>query len=91
MDSVEVVDFRPIDRRRADQLFSALPSESKWGEVFATLTTGSAAFVPAMTRNQLEAVRTIVNRRGLGRLRSKTTMIEGVEGRILRLVKHGGS
>lgn len=90
MAAVEVVDFRPIDRKRADQLFSALPSESKWGEVFLSLSQGNAVFIPSMSRNQLEAVRTIVNRRGLGRLRSKRTTVDKVEGRILRLVKHAG-
>ena len=82
---VETVDYRPIDKRRSDEIFTALPSEAKWGEVTGILLQGQTIFVPDMTRNQLESVRTIVNRRGYGRLRSKRAKVDGQDGRVLRL------
>jgi hypothetical protein len=82
---VETVEYRPIDKRRSDEIFTALPSEAKWGEVTGALLQGHTIFIPEMNRNQLESVRTIVNRRGYGRLRSKRTKVDGVEGRVLRL------
>lgn len=82
------VDFRPINRRHADELFTALPKEAKWAEVATALLMGEAVFVPYMTRNQLESLRTIVNRRGYGRLRSRDTEVDGIAGRVLRLQKN---
>lgn len=83
------IDYRPIERRHADELFNSLPQEAKWAEIVGQLLSGHAVFVPGMTRNQLESVRTIVNRRAFGRLRSRTTQVDSVDGRVLRLQKKG--
>jgi hypothetical protein len=81
----QVVPFDRLDKRTAHDLFTALPQESKWGEVTMALLAGDAVFVPSMTRNQLESVRTIVNRRAYGKLKSRTTEVDGVAGRVLRI------
>lgn len=85
-----VVPFNHLDKRTAEELFTALPQESKWGEVTAALLAGGAVFVPSMTRNQLESVRTIVNRRAYGKLKSRQTAVDGVEGRVLRVARKTG-
>lgn len=80
-----MIDFRRVDKRQADDLFTALPKESKWAEVTATLLAGHPVFVPYMTRIQLETLRNIIGHRGYGALRSRTTEYDGVEGRVLRI------
>ena len=52
-----MIDFKPIDRRRAEDMFAALPQEAKWAEVTGALLGGQAVFVPHMSRNQLEVLR----------------------------------
>jgi hypothetical protein len=85
------VGFQPLDAKRADDLFTALPNEAKWGHVTATLLAGNAVFVPHMTRNQLESLRTIVNRRSYGRLRSRITEVDDVPGRVVRVQRRAGA
>lgn len=80
-----MIEFRRVDKRQADELFTALPKESKWAEVTGVLLSGHPVFVPLMTRIQLETLRNIVGHRGYGTLRSRTTEMDGVEGRVLRL------
>lgn len=80
-----MIDYRPVDQREADEMFTRLPKEQKWQEVVAQLLQGRPLFIPYMSRNQLETLRNIVNRRRLGRLRSKTQEMDGQPGRILRL------
>ena len=83
------LEYRPLDQKQADDLFSALPHEQKWAPVIGTLLGGAAVFVPNMTRNQLESLRTIINRRTYGRLRSRTTTVDEIRGRVLRVQKRG--
>lgn len=83
------LNFRPLDQRQADDLFTALPHEQKWSDVIGTLLSGAAVFVPNMTRNQLESLRTIINRRTYGRLRSRTTVVDDQSGRVLRVQQRG--
>lgn len=85
-----VVPFDRLDKRTAHELFTALPNESKWGDVVTALLAGDAVFVPHMSRNQLESVRTIVNRRAYGKLKSRTTEVDGTGGRIMRIKRRGG-
>jgi hypothetical protein len=88
--ATEQIDYRPIDRQRADAMFNSMPQEAKWGEVTGALLAGGAVFIPKMSRNQLESLRTIINRRAYGRLRSRTTLVDGTEGRLLRILKRTG-
>ena len=80
-----MIDFKRVDKRQADNLFTALPKESKWAEITGTLMAGHPVFVPYMTRIQLETLRNIVGHRGYGNLRSRTTELDGVEGKVLRI------
>ena len=83
------VEFRQVDRVDADDLFVAPPKEAKWAEVTAVLLTGKAVFIPGMDRNALESLRSIVNYRRYGRLRSRNTEVDGVQGRLLRIQRRG--
>ncbi len=85
------VDFQTIESRRAEELFTALPKEPKWAQVVNTLLLGKSIFIPGMDRNALETVRSIVNHRGYGRLRSRSTEVDGVPGKLLRLQRLGGA
>ena len=85
-----MIEFQPLPKRQADELFTALPKEAKWSEVVGTLLAGQPVFVPHMTRNQLETVRRIVNSRQYGLLRSKSTDYDGVPGKVLRMIRRGG-
>lgn len=82
-----MIDFRRIDKRQADELFTALPKESKWAEITGVLLSGHPVFVPNMSRIQLETLRTIVAHRGYGKLSSRRTEMDGVEGRVLRILR----
>lgn len=82
-----MIDFRKVDRHTADEMFTAMPKESKWAEVTGTLLAGTPVFIPYMTRNQLETLRTIVGNRRMGVLRSRSTEMDGVPGRLLRIVR----
>lgn len=82
---MSTVPFRVIEPRRADDLYSAPRAEEKWAEVVATLLSGRTLFVENMTRNQLESLRTITRYRKYGVLHSKTTMVDGVMGKLLRM------
>lgn len=89
------IDFQPVEKRRAEEMFTALPKEAKWAEVTGTLLMGQPVFIPHMTRTQLEVLRNIVNYRQYGKLRSRTVTMDTddgmVEGKLLRVIKHGGS
>lgn len=88
------IDYRPIEKRKAEEMFAALPAEAKWAEVTGALLSGQSIFIPLMTRSQLEVLRNIVNYRKFGRLRSRTVVMdhdgEEVEGKLLRMVRLGG-
>jgi hypothetical protein len=85
------VEFQPIDKRRANELFTALPKEAKWAQITGVLLSGQPVFVPHMTRNSLESLRSIINYRRYGKLRSRLTEVDGVTGRLLRVQRHGGN
>ena len=85
------VQFREIEKRQADDLFTAPPKEAKWGPITAILLQGKAVFVPGMKRVELESLRSIVNYRHYGRLRSRNTEHEGQAGRLLRIQRPGGT
>jgi hypothetical protein len=81
-----MIDFRRVEKRRSDEMFSAMPQESKWGEVVGVLLAGQPVFVPYMSRNQLETLRTIIANRRLGlRLKSRTLTLDDQEGKLLRV------
>ena len=83
------LDYIPIDKRQSDALFIAPRKESKWGGVISTLLSGQAVFIPNMERNALESLRSIVNYRRYGVLRSRWTEHDGHQGRLIRLHRHG--
>jgi hypothetical protein len=85
------VEFQPIEKRQANDLFTALPREAKWADVVGTLLSGQPVFIPGMSRNALESLRSIINYRKYGRLRSRSTEVEGVAGRILKVQRPGGA
>lgn len=88
---VEPVEYTPVERREAEALFTALPKEQKWAKVVGALLGGQSVFVPGMTRNQLESVRSITNHRKYGRLKSRQIEMDGVVGRLLKMVpQHQG-
>lgn len=81
-----MIDFRPVDRRQADNMFTALPKESKWAEVTATLMSGQPVFIPYMNRIQLETLRNIIDNRHAGaKLRSRSVEWDGTPGKVLRV------
>lgn len=84
-----MIDFKPIDKRRADDMFTSLPQEAKWSEVTGALLGGQAVFVPYMSRSQLEVLRGIVNYRAYGRLRSRTVTVDDKPGKLLRMARFG--
>lgn len=79
------VEFEVIERKRADTLRTEKRAEQRWATVVRTLQTGEDVFVPNMTRNMLESLRTITNYRGAGVLHSASVTIDGVPGKMLRL------
>ena len=85
------VEFRQVDRLQSDEMFTAKPKERKWAEVTTALLSGQSVFVPNMERNALESLRSIINYRRFGRLRSRLTEMDGVPGRLLRLQRPGGA
>ena len=84
-----MIDFKPIAKRQADEMFRALPQEAKWAEVTGVLLAGQPVFVPYMTRSQLEVLRGIVNYRAYGRLRSRSVTIDDKPGKLLRMARFG--
>lgn len=84
------VEFQTVEKRQASELFTALPKEAKWAPVVGALMNGQSVFIPHMTRPALESVRSIVNYRKYGRLKSRLTELDGVPGRLLRVVRPGG-
>lgn len=84
------MEYTPIDKKQADTLFLAPRKESKWHGVVMTLLSGQSVFIPRMERNALESLRSIVNYRKYGVLRSRWTEMDGAEGRLIKLQRHGG-
>lgn len=84
------VEFHPVEKRQADALFTALPKEAKWGPITGALMNGQSVFVPNMARASLEVLRSIINYRKYGRLKSRSTEVDGVAGRLLRIIRPGG-
>ena len=80
-----VIEFQPINRRRSEDLFNAPSKEAKWANVINTLLSGQAVFVPGMPRTALESLRSIINYRQYGSVRSRWTEVDGVEGRLIEL------
>lgn len=81
------VEFQQIEKRTGNEMFNAPAKEAKWSPVILTMLGGKDVFIPGMTRTQLETVRGLVKYRKYGTLRSRTTEVEGVEGKLLRIVR----
>ena len=79
------VEFRVLDSKRADDLFTAPREAEKWAEVIRQLLLGHSVFVPALSRVGRESLRSIISHRRYGVLHSRTTSEGDQDGMILRL------
>lgn len=81
------VEFRQIEKKTGDDMFSAPAQEGKWTPIINALLLGKDVFVPDMTRTQLETVRGIIRTRKYGTLRSRTTAVDDRPGKLLRIIR----
>lgn len=85
------IEFTQIEKRTGDDLFSAPIGEGKWSNVVITLLSGKDVFIPGMSRSQLETLRGLIRYRKYGMLKSRSMEVDGVEGRLMRIVRGGRS
>lgn len=79
------LEYRVIETKRGDQMYGEPPGTFRWRSIITELLTGNYLFVPGMSRLEVESLRSIIAYHKYGVLRTRATVENGEEGRLLRL------